>query len=586
MTIFNKIFDGQKFFAKNDKKNSSSTNLRTPTSNRNLGQGSTEEALMKSFYNYNQSESKHSESMKNKKKKTMRGDTKSWDFHPSVRRRTFFTLFGPCAAVIALLVVLQAAAFIFLHHQLDRESEKFFYEQESLHRQMIKLLEEFRKLKIEAAYAKSIREFSLLHTNPPFENGPTDDEDMGSGVGGVAVSNERYIPKNLRWNFDDNQDIYHHVDGVPGHDVEWFELSGDGGQWNDIEDSGINNLNDLREKEFYEMIEKERMKEEMKSKKSKSMPPKKFSKRKNEVISLANAEKVEVSKISSKKLNNQNRSKRSTYGVNYRNRYNMHQRYFPPSRLANNRLNRYYDYSRPTLQTANQLNQNNERRSSGRTSRGVSREYESILEKGFSHTSSNPNLYSGRNQVSNRQYLTGAANHYTQTAGDYRNYRQDQTDRRIYSGYDYARPDLTSSRIYDSSSRSPYSSSATGSQIENSNTRGYQQSFASTYNSGTYSAPRRIYDTTSTSTTEKIITSTSAPGSSEFVNDEEVILEDGLEGNKTLTDEQEAEKSWLQLTSYAKIPVSKIYGKFSYNVRNIVYIGIPIAKFELAQLMN
>ena len=96
-------------------------------------------------YNHEHDKNNH-DSVNYKKKRHSKVAHKSEDFQSAIRRRAFFGLFGPCAAVIALLVVLQTASFIFLHQQLDQTREKLYLDQDCLHRQMSKLMEEFRKL--------------------------------------------------------------------------------------------------------------------------------------------------------------------------------------------------------------------------------------------------------------------------------------------------------------------------------------------------------------------------------------------------------------------------------------------------------
>uniref|UniRef100_A0A6A7FZ98 Colmedin n=1 Tax=Hirondellea gigas TaxID=1518452 RepID=A0A6A7FZ98_9CRUS len=164
----------------------------------------------------------------------------------SAQRRALCGMFAPCLAFLALLVLLQAAAFMFLHHQLNQTEKQYYNQLEVLHHHFSKMMEEFRKLKTESAYLKSLDEMRIMYQGHSIHGVTNDDVDdyndefySGDSDYTININNKFSEDETIKLQplpdrYYKAWDKYYPKDNEQQTSTD--EFSGDGGQWSDNED--------------------------------------------------------------------------------------------------------------------------------------------------------------------------------------------------------------------------------------------------------------------------------------------------------------------------------------------------------------
>ncbi|KAF2364242.1 Collagen triple helix repeat [Trinorchestia longiramus] len=146
---------------------------------------------------------------------------------------SFCCLFGPYVAVLILVMLVQAASFLFLHHQVDVMRHNYYQQYKVIHQHMASLMSEFRNLKTDIEYSKSIENLSNLY-NRNKQDVITDDEEYDPQFSGHSNDDSSKISfeenargdltlKKKYWDKFANFDYYLDIDDEHSGDDEMFD---------------------------------------------------------------------------------------------------------------------------------------------------------------------------------------------------------------------------------------------------------------------------------------------------------------------------------------------------------------------------
>ena len=528
----------------------------------------------------------------------------------ALRRRAVCSLFGPCLAVIVLLVVLQTASFIFLHYQMDVAEKRCYTQQEKLHLQLAKLMEEFRGLKTETAFLKSIQGVRLLHHQQKLNVDDDDEEyDQNMSASGHGQDEEEHfrnpmdiidIGNNLKAKINAVDDVHKksskHDILIKNVSEESLTdvISGDGGQWNDNEDLDPYQYH-FKFKDTHFILDKLIVEDSVIKHNLLGNDLKKHSKddpRLNEVLLSNEGQGISHhdKKLSKKTLHHiRKRARRSLLASQgYRSRSVRDHRLQSDSRYFTPSSDQYYgfdgskNWNNGVYANEGYVQERNNR--PGRKVRRdhdipVGRHYTTQIQREFNSNDQRRNYNSIGNNEYNaaaveyhqpviRGHSLGVGTKYDGNAGmpQLRNFN---AVRNLNSGSHNVYTTYPAS--YVSPQQPKYDSHRFGDQV-------LQQQGSVGLTSPLHRDPPKGIDTVS----------------QQSRSDQSTLEEAADEGLVKLEDESgdgadDAEKSWLQLTSYAKIPVSTQSHTLRYQkVRNVIrldtskyatsYAKIPVSK--------
>lgn len=470
----------------------------------------------------------------------------------TLHRRAWCDLFGPYFVLMVILVLLQVTSFIFLHYQLEKAERQCYTQQDKIQKQFAKLMVEFRVLKTDTAFLQSIQGVQLLHKNPKLDIISDDEEYDSSGLQpelSLMDTVEKYntngrifhhpAKHNTKQNTRHNTYIPLTEMATFNEELEapLFEYSGDGGQWSDNEqfDSTDDNfqfkrnnlllpkaiLSDNSIKHNYLEIE-----EVLHSKDNPSL---------NEVFSSDDLQPKTYNtfKSSSKKQHYiKKRFRRSPAHQDYRrrsmrdHRVSSNGRHYTP-------VTRRHSFDESNHWSSRGVNGRSYRRANiGRTGRGIGREYDASVNYQYG-TPLNINY----NQLSSRRDFSKVVRE------EYNAPKIEQSSKR---NGNYNLNDINVGGVRVQNTGNVRIPEPVEHGISNQNRESSKQTDMN-------SVRIQIQHNQANHGIDAL--SQKGPRDEKYKDDN--TLEDQVQVDEESADsDAEAEKSWLQLTSYAKIPVS------------------------------